>query len=255
MASLRISSDLRFADVDGRVVLLNLATAGYFVLDPVASAMWRLLAGTGRVRPGNEAVQALNVESRQRMLTELQQRFAVDPQRLERDFDGFLRTCTTAGHLVETADDPATATGQATPAGANRVFKPSTLLPARAWWSLFHVSRLLHRIGFSSAYRTCASLSPLPRDALSIPPLLRRSLAAFALAENFFFLKRAPQDCLPRSLALFRFLRSQGLPVEHVIGVQLFPFAAHAWVECQDRVLHDDASNPRRFVTIARIAA
>jgi hypothetical protein len=96
---------------------------------------------------------------------------------------------------------------------------------------------------------------PLPDRPTTSNRLLERAVAAFGHAENFFILKRAPQDCLPRSLALFRFLRLVGVPAEHCIGVRRYPFLAHAWVEHGDRVVHDHPAHPRTFTTLARIRA
>ena len=79
-------------------------------------------------------------------------------------------------------------------------------------------------------------------------------MRAFGRAENFFALRKAPRDCLPRSIALFSFLRELGLPAEHRIGVDRYPFRAHAWVETDGRVLADHSGNAVVFTTIARIA-
>ena len=79
-------------------------------------------------------------------------------------------------------------------------------------------------------------------------------MTAFARAEEFFYLKTAPADCLPRSLALFRVLRAAGLPVEHCIGVQQFPFTAHAWAQFRGDIIHDDPENQTRYTVIARIS-
>ena len=78
-------------------------------------------------------------------------------------------------------------------------------------------------------------------------------VAAFAKAENFCYLKKAPRDCLPRSLALFRFLRSIGAAAVHCIGVRQFPFGAHAWVEFQECVLHDNPAVAETYTVIARL--
>jgi hypothetical protein len=56
-------------------------------------------------------------------------------------------------------------------------------------------------------------------------------LRRFVRAETFLLSKLGNRDCLPRSLALFIYLRSLGHQVRHVIGVARFPFDAHAWVE------------------------
>lgn len=45
--------------------------------------------------------------------------------------------------------------------------------------------------------------------------------------------------CLPQAVAIARQLRRMGYPVSLVIAVRRFPFAAHAWVECDEDVLTD----------------
>ena len=60
-------------------------------------------------------------------------------------------------------------------------------------------------------------------------------------AENLFWFRDAPDDCLPRSLALFSFLRALGLPATHKIGGTRYPgLLMHAWVESSERALIDD---------------
>jgi hypothetical protein len=60
---------------------------------------------------------------------------------------------------------------------------------------------------------------------------LESAKAIFLNAERFIISRWGMEDCLPRSLALFVFLRAMGFRVRHCIGIQCFPFAAHAWVE------------------------
>jgi hypothetical protein len=58
-------------------------------------------------------------------------------------------------------------------------------------------------------------------------------------------------DCLPASLALSCALRRQGVDARVCFGVQKFPFAAHAWVEANGRILNDSAEHVARFRAIA----
>lgn len=82
---------------------------------------------------------------------------------------------------------------------------------------------------------------------------LARACAAFLKAENFYVSSRAPDDCLLRSFALFRFLLRSGLPAEHVIGVRRVPFAVHAWVECDGKVVLDDSPVRSGMTSLARL--
>lgn len=45
--------------------------------------------------------------------------------------------------------------------------------------------------------------------------------------------------CLQRSAATTCLLREYGIPAEMVIGVQQWPFRAHAWVEVEGRIAND----------------
>jgi len=129
-------------------------------------------------------------------------------------------------------------------------------LTIKAWWSLWSVTRSLAKRGFSCTYNAALGLPKLQKiQTRRQTGSLSTALKAFARAENFLYLKKAPRDCLPRSLALFLFLRSIGWPVEHCIGLQQFPFLAHAWTEYHGEVLHDDPRNQERFTVIARIPA
>ena len=79
-----------------------------------------------------------------------------------------------------------------------------------------------------------------------------RLLKLFRTAEGCYPTRRAPMDCLPRSLALTRFLRTAGFPAEHVMGVALYPFEAHAWVELAGSALNEGATFLTRFTVIQR---
>ncbi len=177
--------------------------------------------------------------------------YSADATRVEADFDAFVQRCLTAGLLTDRQSTHPQTTGESAQRGPAR-----GLFSIRAWWSLFHTIRGLSRQGFFRIYTTALQMAKPNEDrAGHNGDLLSRAVRAFARAENYFYLKKAPRDCLPRSLALFRFLRSVGLPAEHCIGVQQFPFLAHAWTQCCGHVVHDDPSNPERFTVIARISA
>jgi hypothetical protein len=84
-------------------------------------------------------------------------------------------------------------------------------------------------LGFERTYRTVAWLTRKGAPGASGPTEFVAATAhkvAFAAA---FFPGRA--RCLEQSLALFGFLRRADLAVTFRLGVQAYPFAAHAWVE------------------------
>jgi hypothetical protein len=225
------ANHVRHAWVDDRIVILDLRTESYFALDPVASSMWRELTAPYAADEG---------------LRRLEQRYAVAPAQLAADFHAFTGRCVEAEWLVDVEPVPPRLA-----AGRRRGRWPLAL---RAWWTLLATTRSLAARGFASTY---ARLSR-PEGAEAIragaqEELFSTAMRAFARADQFVYLKRAPADCLPRSLALFEFLRSLGLTVDHRIGVRQFPFAAHAWTEHRGQVVHDDPENISRYTVIASL--
>lgn len=53
--------------------------------------------------------------------------------------------------------------------------------------------------------------------------------------------------CLERSLALYWQLRGRGVAVRFRMGVQMYPFAAHAWVEHRGAPINDVAEHVQLF--------
>jgi len=231
---LQPSRTIRHADLGDVIVILDLTSESYHVLDPAARSMWNHL---------------LRLPARADVLVALQQEYVVEPSRLEADLDAFVERVVAQGFL-ETRASEAPIEGPPPAAPAKR-----GCLAWRAWLCLAMTARSLATRGFSSTYLRYARLPApaTPADGDRAQELLRRGVAAFRRAEGFFYMRRAPQDCLPRSLALFRFLRSLGLPVEHRIGVKRFPFTAHAWVEFRDAVVHESEAVCRTFTPVATL--
>jgi hypothetical protein len=209
---------LRQAVIDGFVVLLDLRNGAYLLFNAVASAIWIRLV---HEQMDDEAI-----------LASLRDLFEVETDRLRDDLAAFRRDCLDKNLLLADGNGemPAKRSGH----GASSTGFPSLT----AWWCLVHTARALRSRGFSETYRSIVELAPAAPDRFE-ENRLERAIATFSRAENLFVPASAPGDCLPRSLALFRFLRRMGLPAEHVIGVDRDPFLAHAWVECNGRVILD----------------
>jgi hypothetical protein len=60
--------------------------------------------------------------------------------------------------------------------------------------------------------------------------------------------------CLERSLLLYWYLRRVGVPVRFRMGVQMYPFLAHAWVEHGGRAINDLPEHVRQFRPIEGVA-
>jgi hypothetical protein len=169
--------------------------------------------------------------------------FDAPAEAIEADLRTFTASCLKQGLLAAAA-----APAPAPPEWDGRPVRPGA---ARAWLSLFLTTRSLSRHGFA---RTYAQLARLPRPPAPAPEgVLDAAVRAFARAELAFVNRAAPSDCLPRSLALWRFLISVGVPAEHRIGVHRFPFAAHAWTEAGGQVLFDSRERVSPYAEIARL--
>lgn len=57
-------------------------------------------------------------------------------------------------------------------------------------------------------------------------------------------------NCLYDSLALWRFLQRRAIPADLVIGTKLHPFAAHCWLQDGEMVLNDSLAAARGFAPI-----
>jgi hypothetical protein len=230
VSDLMVSEYIRHTEIAGLVVILDLKAGRYFLLEEVAARMWD---GIFCHRDRTAIIMGIANE------------FAVAHTRVEEDFDNFVQSCMAKGFLqvggVEAVEPKRTQR-------AGRAAK--RFLTLRAWWSLAKTWTLLKLFGFKKLHDVGQSEATIAREPqmLSGSELLRRAEAAFLLAENFFILKTAPRDCLPRSTALFLFLRRLGLPARHHIGVERYPMSMHAWVECNGRLVLDDPDAARMSV-------
>lgn len=76
------------------------------------------------------------------------------------------------------------------------------------------------------------------------PELVARAEYAVAMAAALY---PGHAACLERSLVLYWYLRRNGVPVEYRMGVQMYPFLAHAWVEWQGAPINDVPEHVRLF--------
>lgn len=58
------------------------------------------------------------------------------------------------------------------------------------------------------------------------------------------------KNCLPRSLALWRFLRQRGHHAQIIFGVKDLPFAAHCWVQSGPLLLNDRLETIQPFTPV-----
>ena len=233
------SPDVFTAELDGLLIALDLRTEAYYVFDEVATSMWEALVELGE---------------RDAALARVSARYDAAPERIAADLDALIARLVDGGFARRSPAPAQPQANVATAAQAKRR-RVRTVSTARAWSHLAGTVLRLRRHGIAAAYRRSVALTAVeqaPAETLDV--LLDRALRAFGRAENAFAIRRAPRDCFPRSIALFSFLRELGIPAEHRIGIDRYPFRAHAWVEYGGRVLADHAGNGAVFTTIARIA-
>lgn len=233
MGKLAANPNIRFAFVDEHLVVLDLERGSYVLFEPVAASMWR---------------ECLDCESPQSVIDRLLSHYEIEEHQLASDYDAFIERCVAAKYLVTRVPEPSAGLA------SGAFLRPHTsFLTLRAWWSLHVTSRDLTRVGFGRVYEQLAVPFSAQRGSRDQVVGLRQAVRAFSCAENLFHLRRAPEDCLPRSLALFRFLRGVGLPATHYIGVRLFPFMAHAWVAYRGCVIRDSPEFCASFQHLAWI--
>jgi hypothetical protein len=119
----------------------------------------------------------------------------------------------------------------------------------RAGWAIFRtdcllrggLKRLVHEI------QTQAARPASTESDASTQAKLAALLYAVEKARRWYPRK---VDCLVGSGALLLLALSAGLNCALVIGVQKFPFYAHAWVEHQGRVVNDSSEVQQRLAPI-----
>jgi Transglutaminase-like superfamily len=228
-----ISPHVRVADVEGLTLVMDLATSAFYFLDDDASRMWReLRKAHGLVASVKDALGRGDESSR----------------RLAGMLDDFVVSCEARGFLVS---DHLPAEHGVVPAPRPRGLARRSLLATRAWLCMLRMGFALRRKGFGDVYQRLGhGAGPRPGSVTSVDVEVAR--AAFVRAENFYVRRRAPNDCLPRSLSLYAYMRGLGLPVVHRIGARRFPaFRCHAWVEYDGTPILDQRADLSDYTLIA----
>lgn len=220
------SSSVRYCTIEGSVVILDLSKGRYLTLNRSGSLIWNAII-SGRSR--DDYVNAIASGA------------GIDQAECEREIVSFVDTCLKRGLLSEYPEVAAPS--------VDLVRKSPGLI--YAWLCLYFTLRSLQRHGFSRTYQSHLHWRAQP-TASKTPRDLSAALKTFNYAENFLLMPQAPHDCLPRSLALHRFLATAGFTVAHCIGIKRFPFMAHAWVEANDIPLLDAKPFTEQFKVIAR---
>jgi hypothetical protein len=104
----------------------------------------------------------------------------------------------------------------------------------RAYLALIRADLQLTCRGFAAVHRAVKNFALNGNRAETATP--EAVCGAVDVACAFYFKEVL---CLQRSAATTCLLRRSGIPAEMVIGVQQWPFRAHAWVEVKGRIAND----------------
>jgi len=127
-------------------------------------------------------------------------------------------------------------------------------LPGRlALWGLLALAWLsLRLLGWAATIRLWRGEHPLNTEPwqTSMTPLVQRFDQALRSIAATHLLN--PQ-CKERAVVAWHILRNRwGLTAELVVGVQAFPFKAHAWVECGPWTVTDERAHCEMYIPAAR---
>ena len=103
----------------------------------------------------------------------------------------------------------------------------------------------LRRLGFARSVALARRFGTSRRPDQERPELTEKVCRRLAMAAVFY---PGRARCLEQSLALYVLLRRRGVPVRLRLGVQPYPFNAHAWVELNGAPLNERVETVRQFV-------
>jgi hypothetical protein len=120
-------------------------------------------------------------------------------------------------------------------------------LVLKAYWKLIRFELYLARGSFAALYD---KVRTFPVGTLTgTPPTIEEICSAVDMACIWYWKEAL---CLQRSAAAVCLLKQNGVPARMVIGVQLMPFQAHAWVEVEGRVVNDKPYTPEMYAVLDR---
>lgn len=217
----RLGTGVGLIEQDGAARLLDLERGRFFALDAVGS---QLLLGTFAMGPASTARR-------------VSEEYGVPVEQVGRDLQKLLRDLQQKRLVV-------------TGPGLRRLQIPGwfvvAMLLTLAWlcvrlfgWN--GTIRLWRR--FNGAQEPDRPTADAARTIAAVDQVVRRLAAAHPLNTQ----------CKERALVGWHILRGRyRLPAELVVGVILYPFQAHAWVECGAWHLSDDRSHCDQYIPVAR---
>lgn len=104
-------------------------------------------------------------------------------------------------------------------------------LAMQAWWEFLYLDVVGLR-GFEAVHRLVAATRTRP--VYAAPEAVGTVLDAVATAHMLYV---KPARCLQHAAVVTRLMRRRGIPADMVIGYQLPPLKAHAWVEVAGEIV------------------
>ena len=90
-------------------------------------------------------------------------------------------------------------------------------------------------------------IARVPVQGDGSPQVVAAAEYAVAMGAAFF---PGRAQCLERSLVLYDYLRRHGISVQMRLGIQRYPFMAHAWVEYRGVPINDVPEHVRIFTAL-----
>jgi transglutaminase superfamily protein len=118
-------------------------------------------------------------------------------------------------------------------------------LVCQSYCALLRFDMYLIRNDFGALHRSVRNAVTAPFRGLAANSICR----AVDLASVFYFKEVL---CLQRSAAATVLLRKYGIRAELVVGVQHWPFRAHAWVEVDGQVVNDKPYTSEMYAVLDR---
>lgn len=219
----QLRTGISFCEVSDRLLFLDTVADRYFCLRPGAEHAFRNLVADRRMDDAGR-----------------------------QELDGMIQTGALVASEEHGAPLPFRASRQVSTSLLDAEDQKTSLLSCLSAMTAVTLARLSLQPG--RLHRILRSLDlakvPWPRSGRVDLDDIQATVSAFESSNRFM---RSHDQCLPRSLAMARYLAARNLPAELIIGVKLRPFAAHAWVQAGPWLLNDRIDTIRAFTPILAV--
>lgn len=224
---------------DGCVRLLDFRQGRFYALDPVADRLLALVFSEGEQRAQQLAAEEYDVAEVQ----------------VKDDLQSLLNNLSSA-KLIRKSTQQEKESRSWFRAPLESLLTPSWSHDLDCGFALCHVDRLLNLawfslrlIGWTETVKRWSRPTDVGHSSLD-KSRCRRIDHLVRLASHSRWL--ISLSCKERAIVGYFLARQYGQPAELVIGVQQFPFLAHAWVEVHGHILTDDPEHCALFVPVTR---